>query len=392
MRSWVPVAVAAVAVLPGVALTRGLYGLAEPATRAAVFGAAIVGAAFILSWAAEVLQLDVSQGLALGLLALIAILPEYIVDATFAWKAAGDPSYAAYAMANMTGANRVLIGVAWPLIVLIGWLRWRRRHVALERGHGLELVVLLAATVYAVVIPLKGNLSVLDLVVLASLFAFYLWRLSRLPAEPPHLVGPARTIGALPVVARRLVTAGLALGAAAAILTVAEPFAESLVATGAHFGIDQFLLVQWLAPLASEAPEFVVVGIFAWRGATTAAMSALVSSKINQWTLLVATLPLVYAVALGRLAPLPLGHRQSQELLLTIAQSLFAVVILLDLRIYWHGALVLLGLFLAGFVWPDHRLALALVYVALTVVVAVIQRREMPDVLRHVRGTFRRPT
>ena len=95
MRNWVLIAAAAVT-LPGIALELGWYGASAPAIRALVFGVVIVGAAFLLSWAAEVLQLDVSQGLALGLLALIAVLPEYIVDATFAWKAAEDPAYAEY--------------------------------------------------------------------------------------------------------------------------------------------------------------------------------------------------------------------------------------------------------------------------------------------------------
>ena len=131
MRNWLVIAVAAAVTLPGVALEAALYGVSTPAIEALIFGVAIVGAAFLLSWAAEVLQLDVSQGLALGLLALIAVLPEYIVDATFAWKAAVDPAYAEYAVANMTGANRLLIGIAWPLVVLLGWLRWRQRKVDL---------------------------------------------------------------------------------------------------------------------------------------------------------------------------------------------------------------------------------------------------------------------
>jgi cation:H+ antiporter len=216
-------------------------GAGEPAVRALIFGIAIVGAAFLLSWAAEVLQLDVSQGLALGLLALIAVLPEYIVDATFAWKAAEAPAYAEYAVANMTGANRILIGVAWPLVLLLGWLRWRRRDVELEPGHGLELVVLLGATVYAVGIPPKGDISLMDFAVLGCVFAFYIWRLSKLPASPPHLIGPAASIGALPTGWRRAMTAGLAI---AAVVAVAEPFAESLIETGAEFAIDEFLLVQ----------------------------------------------------------------------------------------------------------------------------------------------------
>ena len=389
MRSWVLIGAAVAVAVPGVALELGAYGVAAPALRALIFGVAIVGAAFLLSWAAEVLQLEVSQGLALGLLALIAVLPEYIVDATFAWKAAEAPAYAEYAVANMTGANRVLIGVAWPLVVLLGWLRWRRRDVELEPGHGLELVVLLAATAYAVIIPLKGDISLLDCAVLGGIFAWYIWRLSRLPALTPHLLGPAAAIGALSSGLRRAVTAGLALAAAVAVVFVAEPFAEALIETGTEFGVDEFLLVQWLAPLASEAPEFVVVAIFAWRGATGAAMGTLVSSKINQWTLLVGLLPLVYAVSLGDVEPLPLTGRQDGELLLTVAQTLFAVVIMLDLRLHWYGALMLFGLFVAGFVWPDQHVALAAVYLALAVGATVVQRREMRKVLRHVRQMFR---
>ena len=44
-------------------------------------------------------------------------------------------------------------------------------------------------------------------------------------------------------------------------LAAAEPFAEGLVQTGETLGIDEFLLVQWLAPLASEAPEFLVAAL-----------------------------------------------------------------------------------------------------------------------------------
>src|SRR4051812_12034077 len=113
-RGWVWVAIAVLLTLPGVVLYLLRIGAPDP-SLALLYGIAIVGAAFLLSWAAEAVQLDFSQGLALALLALIAILPEYLVDANFAWLAAEDPSYAGYALANMTGANRLLIGIAWPL-------------------------------------------------------------------------------------------------------------------------------------------------------------------------------------------------------------------------------------------------------------------------------------
>ncbi|HEY1387131.1 MAG TPA: hypothetical protein VGF38_01205 [Ktedonobacterales bacterium] len=390
MRKWLGVTIAALSTVPGLTLRLGLYHV-SPAAEAVIYGVAIVGAAFMLSWAAEVFQLDVSQGLALAMLALIAILPEYIVDATFAWKAAQDPTQASLAVANMTGANRILIGVAWPLVVLLYFLRTRRTAVELQPSHGLELVVLLAATVYAFIIPVKGTLSWIDFVVLVSLFLVYLWRLAKLPSEEPHLIGPAQTIAALGVRGRRALSGGLALYSAALVLLIAEHFAEALVATGQQLRIDEFFLVQWVAPLASEAPEFVVVSIFAWRRAASAAMGALVSSKINQWTLLVAMLPLVYAISLGALDPMPLDTRQREEVLLTAAQSLFAVILLLDLRLSLWGAGLIFGLFAVQFVFPDQRVAISVVYGVLSIATLIFTRGSVARSLAHLPGIPRRP-
>jgi cation:H+ antiporter len=372
-RGWLFVIGAFALMVPGVFIALSGADLSDP-LKAVAYGIAIVGAAFLLSWAAEVVQLDFSQGLALALLALIAILPEYVVDATYAYLAAQDPAYAGYAVANMTGANRLLIGIAWPMVIAIGWLRFRKSMVSLEMQHGLELIVLLAATVYAFTIPFRGEISLLDFLVLVSMFVFYIWRVARLPAEEPHLVGPAKLIGSLSTRARRAFTAVIAIVAAVGILLVAKPFATSLVATGTAMGIDEFLLVQWIAPLASEAPEFVVVALFAWRGAATAALGTLVSSKINQWTLLVAMLPLVYSVGIGAPTALPLDQRQEDEVLLTAAQSLFAVALLLDLRLSVSGAAALFALFLVQMVFPDTRSALTVVYIVLAAIVVLMSR------------------
>jgi cation:H+ antiporter len=379
-KTWAWIAIAIGLMVPGLALSIGGVSTSDPA-RAVVYGAAIVGAAFLLSWVAEVVQLDFSQGLALALLALIAILPEYVVDASYAWLAAEDPSYAGYAIANMTGANRLLIGIAWPMVIVLSYLRFRRRYVELEEGHGLELIVLLAATLYAFWLPFKGDLTLLDTAVLVSMFAFYVWRIARLPAEQPHLVGPAELIGRLTPARRRAIVGVLAVIAAGTILLVAKPFAQALVRSGTALGIDEFLLVQWVAPLASEAPEFVVVALFAWRGQSTPALGTLVSSKINQWTLLVAMLPLVYSIALGRVAPLPLDARQQEEVLLTAAQSLFAVVLLLDLRLSLVGAFALFALFIVQMLAPETRGIITITYFVLTAVALFISRR-------HVRRAF----
>src|SRR5258708_11374671 len=219
--------------------------------EAVVSGVGIFGAAVLLSWAAEVAQVDIPQSLALAFLALIAVLPEYAVDMYFAWQAGKDPSYTQYATANMTGANRLLIGFGWAAVVLCYFIKTRKPAVELEPSHSMEVSYLTVATVYSFLIPLKGTLSVVDTVVLLVIFGFYMASASKAGMEEPELGGPSELLGALPTAQRRLATVGLFLIAGLTIFLAAEPFAESLLATGRAYGVEEFILVQWVAPLAS---------------------------------------------------------------------------------------------------------------------------------------------
>lgn len=355
--------------IPGVVIRLADVSLGH-GIDALVFGLAIVGAAFILSWAAEVAQLDISAGLAIAVLALIAVLPEYAVDMVFAWKggqaveqygaacqapgATGETD-CSLALANMTGANRLLIGIGWSLVVFLAIYRSRKRpprlrEVRLERQHAVEVAFLGLATVYSLTLPLKSQITLIDAAILVSIFAAYTWRISKAPAEEPHLVGPARLVGTFGVAKRRATVIGMFVLAATVILLSAEHFAEALVATGQEFGISEFLLVQWLAPLASEAPELLVAGMFAWRLNTNAALGTLVSSKVNQWTLLVGTLPIVFTIAAGGLYGLPVDAHQREELFLTAAQSFFALAVLATLSISLREAWLLFVLFWAQFI------------------------------------------
>ena len=87
--------------------------------------------------------------------------------------------------------------------------------------------------------------------------------------------------------------------AAGVILLCAEAFAESIIELGEAIGVSEFLLVKWIAPTASEAPELLVATLFAWRLASRTGLGALISSKVNQWTLLVGTLPIVFSIFAG---------------------------------------------------------------------------------------------
>lgn len=335
-------------------------------------GLAIFGAAFMLSWAAELAQLDIPQALAIALLALIAVLPEYAVDMYFAWEAGKDPQYASYAMANMTGANRLLIGVGWAAVVVTYWLKTGKRAIVLEPQHKIEILYLGLATIYSFTIPFKQQLDLLDAVVFISIFVFYMRAASRAVHVEPEIEGPPEMIVGWGKGARRITTVIFFLFSGFTIFIAAEPFAEGLLATGRTFEIEEFILVQWLAPLASESPEFIVAILFALRAQPGTSMGALLSSKVNQWTLLVGMLPVVYAVSAGKFGPMVMDNRQMEEMLLTAAQSLFAVAVLANLSFSLGEALLIFILFSAQLIMPDPRLRYYFSYFYITLTIGLI--------------------
>jgi cation:H+ antiporter len=412
----VPLALAIGVCLPGTYL-----GLAElfhlphpevaPPMLALTYGVAVIGAAFLLAWAAEAAQLDVSASLAIGVLALIAVLPEYAVGFVFAWKGGNDfeqygsackapdaegASNCSLVLANMTGANRLLIGIGWSLIVFIAYWQWRRRGerhdgVTMERSKAVELAYLSVACAYCLTLPLKRSITLIDAVILVSIFIAYTLRISKAPQTHPDLIGPAAWIGEMSKRARRTSVLSMFAFAGIVILLVAEHFAESLVETGTELGVSEFLLVQWLAPLASEAPELLVVALYAWRLKTSEALTAVVSSKINQWTLLVGTLPLVFAIASGSLHGLPMETAQREEVLLTAAQTVFAVALLVNLSISLREAFALFGLFWAQFILGAvvpasskgiELLALSALYMLLGLWLLIRKRHDFRHLLR----------
>jgi cation:H+ antiporter len=412
-RQRAALAAAALATLPAFLIRFGGIHASHP-VEALLFGLAIVGAAFAISWAAETAQLDISAGLAIAILALIAVLPEYAVD--FVFTAEGGNSFQAdpscppdvagaespcdLALANMTGANRLLIGLGWSMVVFIAWYRLRRTRaippgrwegIRLSRDHSIELGFLWIATLYSLTLPLKASITLIDTVILVGLFAGYTWRVSRAPAEEPHLVGPARYLGTFPTVVRRAWVVGLFLVSGIVIWLFAHPFAEALTETGRAYDINEFLLVQWLAPLASESPELLVAALFAWRLNTNSGLGTLVSSKVNQWTLLVGTLPIVFAISSASTHGLPISAVQREELFLTAAQSFFAVAILSNLTLSLREAMYLFVLFWAQFVVgalvPEslhaaERIGVGIVYLVLGLVFILRDRRRVPRLVR----------
>ena len=361
----------------------------DPVVALLVFGAAVVAASFLLAWAAEAAQIDVAGGLAIAVLALVAVLPEYAVDLYYAYTSGHNAEYTQYAAANMTGSNRLLMGLGWPVVVLVGIVVARkagagkRAGLALEPANRVELGFLLIAGVVAFVIPATGEIHLALGLTLLAWFGFYLYKVSNGDVEEPNLIGTAAALGELPDRSRRIAVVSLFLVSGAVILLCAKPFAENLVAAGTELGIDRFLLVQWLAPLASEAPEFIIAVIFASRGKGAAAIATLISSKVNQWTLLVGSLPVAHVLGGGGYS-LVLDSRQIEEVLLTATQTLMGVAMILSLRFRRAAAWALLVLFVVQFtiVSTHGRLLLCGIYTAVTIAALIVNRRYLVPTVR----------
>jgi cation:H+ antiporter len=330
----------------------------------------ILVASLMIAWGAEATQFFLAQGIALAVLALLQTLPEFAVEAVLAWH-----REVPYLFANLTGALMLLTGIGWPMIYFSAATAYRREHrqamrkIRLNPDQAVQILGLFAGIAYQAVIWTKGSLNVFDGLVLISIYVGYLWLMRRLPPEE------AETIDEIPAVPRAIVRApkglritailGLFIVGGSAVFLVAEPFLTGLFGLSMLLGVSRFQFIQWIAPLISEAPE----GISAYYWArehkrASIALMNVVSSNINQWTLLAALLPVVLSASMGHLTAIPLDETQSRDVLLTLAQSTLGALFLLNMELAWWEALGLFVLFLVPMIDSDVRVHVTWIYFA----------------------------
>lgn len=217
--------------------------------------------------------------------------------------------------------------------------------------------------------------------------------MKRETADEEEEPGPAAALSELTPRIQWMIMAGLGLGACGIILLSAEPFAEAMINAGRALGINEFLLIQWLAPLASEAPAVSVAILFVLNGRAPGGLVTMISDKVNQWTLLVGMLPLAVSVGAGGVTSLPLDARQLEEFFLTASQSLFGVALLMRLRFTLLSAAALALLFLVQVSLAYHfkddeprtiatLTGLAWIYLALASVLFIRNGRRLLEIIR----------
>jgi cation:H+ antiporter len=340
---------------------------------AAAFGA-VISAAMVISWGAEAAQFFISQGFAVALIALLQVMPEFMVEAVISWH--GDVKNM---FANATGSNRLLIGLGWPLIFFTADITNRMRtgsgigYVQLRRVNVVEVLSLFVASLYYVKLFGFGVLTIFDGVFLILMYVGYMLLLSRLPEEEDEskedLIAPARMLAEIqsPLWSRGAVF-GLFLVGGGVMAFVSEPFVGSLKHVAVGWGISEFSFIQWVAPFLSEFPEKVTA--FYWSRKVRLAPMAMInmiSSTVSQFTLLVGMIPLVYAAAfwLGNfpkahaglfglpvvpmVIPGPEGHDLTVEVFLSWAMTLLGCAQLAKLRFGLLDASIIFAIWIAQF-------------------------------------------
>lgn len=379
------------------------------AAKASVWSAlwtfpSILLSAFVIAWGAEAAQFLISQGLALAILAWLQTLPEFAVEAVIAWEAGKDPAKTHLAIANFTGSLRLLVGLGWPMIYFVAaYFNYRRNktlvRLELEDEHSVEVFGLLLPLLYFVFIWWKGSLTIWDAIPLAGSYFFYLWILWKIPPKEEteetleDLGTVPRKILSLPPKQRTLAIWGLFIAGGLILFFSAHPFLNSMLAIASTMGVSTFVFVQWVAPFLSEFPE--KLSAFYWARKISSANVALmnmVSSNINQWSVLSAMIPVIFVMSAGGNRPLTFDAFQRHEILLTILQSFLGFLLLMNLELLWYEAAVLFVFWLIQFVAPGTRNAMVWIYGGWSAVeiLRMAAQGEAPKAWRGLRRTLAR--
>lgn len=343
---------------------------------------AIMFTSIVIGWAAEVAALHMSAGLALAILALLQTLPEFGVEAYISWS--GNTHLM---LANLTGSLRLFVGLGWPMVFFIHFFScWKQkpRFVQMPKSFAVEASFLILPVLYFLYIDLKNSLTFWDGGVLCSMYLIYLVYLNfqrvYLKSHAAELEEHEEDLDAVPQyisqksIQFQYMAMGLMfiLGGSLLFLSV-HPFVDGLKGLALYVGMSEFVFIQWIAPFASEFPEKITA--FGWaRKASKVPMAIfnMVSSSVNQWTLLAGFVPIVYSLSLARPAIIELDPFQNLELKLTVVQSILGILFLADLKFHWFEAVGLFILWLIQFFVPSTRELMISIYIVL-ILIAVLR-------------------
>jgi cation:H+ antiporter len=251
------------------------------------------------------------------------------------------------------------MGFGMPTVYFIRWLTRRGKEpsaIPLDPFHSVEIVALFPPTIYFFFIVYRGRLDLLDSVILLGFYVMYMWLLLKMPPEEED-----ESVEELPWISRQILkrgkvgriagVAGIFVGGGIVLYICVHPFVNSLQALAALVGISGYFFIQWIAPFMSEFPE--KVSAYGWAMKPDKAKLGLmnfVSSNVNQMTMLVAMIPIVYCLSSGKwTAAIVFTDDQKEEVLLTASQAALVMVLLFNMKFEWYEAVGIFALWVTQF-------------------------------------------
>ncbi|EKD68489.1 MAG: Sodium/calcium exchanger membrane region [uncultured bacterium] len=321
-------------------------------------------------------------------MALLQISPEFFVEWATVKKAAFDPAFLHNAMANLYGANKLLVGFGPPLVFFVYYFfspTKKENYIKFHAIKSYSVFVMIFGIAYNFIIYLKNSLMWYDSIVLIAIYFGSVFFIGRMELHYSKLKpsaqedGPELEDSAVEKLIHKFVIVGekvnayrayiasfifLATGGAL-LVGFAEEFLECLLHAATAAGVSTFIFIGYVAPFMSEFPEKLVAIGYAMKGHADTAMVNFLSSILAQLTLLTAMVPLAYSYYKGTPTGIVFDAVQSQELLLVIAMMLYSLMLFLDLKFTIRETIMALGLFIWQFVMPESRDTVTKVYFVL---------------------------
>jgi len=383
-----------------------------------IISSIIIFAAILIGYGAEILELVLPSGVAIAIVALLQICPEFFVEWATVKKAAFDPEFLHNAMANLYGANKLLVGFGPPLVFFVYYFfspSKKNSYIRLHKIKSYSIFVMIFAVMYNTIIYLKNSLMWYDSIILTAIYfgsVYFIGRMeiryNKLKTEKGSAAeddddddnGPKIEDSAVEKLLHKFVLAGekviayrayiaafvLLASGGALLVGFAEEFLECLLHAATAAGISTFIFIGYVAPFMSEFPEKTVAIGYAMKGHEDTAMINFLSSILAQLTLLTAMVPLAYSYYKGCLTGIVFDPMQSQELLLVIAMMLFSLMLFLDLKFTVRETVLALGLFIWQFIFPESRDTVTKVYFVLFIsyLLEMILEKRHVDVIETV--------
>jgi len=355
------------------------------------YGFSIFSAALIISWAAESSEKDISGSFVIAIIALIAVLPEYAIETVLAYTAGQSyklnnfvfTNRVGYVSANVTGANRLLAGLGWPLIMLINMLK-NNQSLNIKNNNKLELLVLGIGAISMIIASVIKFQPIFISFILIIIYLIYLFITSKKESTESEFIGTSEYLANLPKLTRITTNILLIIFSAVTIFIVSHPFVESLIHIGGKFGIDEYYLIQWLAPLASESPEIIIASLFAMKGRSLESISIILSSQANQMSLLIGSMGAIFSFATSSLISFPLNDTQGVEFLLTSAFALLQISMILWGKFKLQMPVLLLIIFFVQLIITDTSirayLSIAIYMFALIYLILFITKNKIQPI------------